>query len=323
MGGRRRVTAGRRGMPVAALAATLVLGIAPPAWATFHLISVREVFPGSGSSPQAQYVELQMYAGGQDHVQGHTLTFYDKSGGSSGSATFGGDVGAGATQSTILAASTAAESQFGVLADVSMPGTSLDPAGGAVCWEALDCVAWGSFKGSVLGPVGSPADPGGIPDGMALQRTIAPGCPTLLEAGDDSNDSATDFFDAAPAPRPNSVPPSERACATQAGGGGAGAGQKGGGAGSGRATCRPQTTIRSGPPRASRKRTATFRFASSRPGSTFLCKLDRQRFKSCRSPYKVRRLKVGAHVFKVKASGPDGTTDRSPATWAFRVLPRH
>jgi hypothetical protein len=306
---------------VAALVA-LALGLAAsPASATFHLVSIREVYPGSVASPQAQYVELQMYASGQNLVGGHTLSFYDAAGSPSGSATFGGDVGGDANQSTLLAASPAAESQFGVLADVAMPGDSLDPSGGAACWESLDCVAWGSFHGSVLSPVGTPADPAGIPDGMALRRTIAPGCPTLLEGSDDSDNSAADFFDAAPAPRPNSVAPSERACVAQGGGAEAGRGPGAGGNDGGNVAGRPQTTIRSGPPRRSHRRRATFRFTSSQAGSSFLCKLDGAAFKSCRSPYVVRGLRPGAHVFRVKAR-VDGLADRTPATWAFRVLPK-
>ncbi|HEX3173541.1 MAG TPA: hypothetical protein VHQ43_04890 [Solirubrobacterales bacterium] len=296
--------------------------VAPPAAeATFHLISVREVFAGSSAAPQAEYVELQMYSGGQDLVGGHTLSFYDGAGASSGSASFGGDVANGANQSTVLAATPAAESLFGVAADTSMPADSLDPSGGAVCWESLDCVAWGSFHGTVLSAVGSPADSGGIPDGLALRRSIAPGCSTLLEAADDSDSSAADFFDAAPAPRPNSVAPSEHVCAAPGKEGGeTGAGGGGGGAGKG-AGGRPQTTIRSGPPHRSRRRTATFRFVSSKPGATFVCKLDGGRFKRCRSPYTLRGLAVGHHVFRVTAR-LGGVADPSPARWAFRVLPR-
>ena len=45
------------------------------------------------------------------------------------------------------------------------------------------------------------------------------------------------------------------------------------------------------------RRKATFRFASSEPGSRFLCKLDKRKFKSCASPktYKQARLRR-AHV---------------------------
>jgi hypothetical protein len=275
---------------------------------------LREIYPGSGASPDAEYVELQMYAPGQELVQGHRLDFFDSAGSSLGSVTFGSSVPRGASQSTIVVATAQAESHFGIVADLAMPADRLAPAGGAVCWEALDCVSWGAFSGSLGSPAGSSADPLGIPDGLALRRTIAPGCPTLLEASDDRNDSASDFADAFPAPRPNSVVPSERACATP--------GPAGGGPGEGSSGVpgdRPRTKLRRRPARKTRDRTPTFGFSSSRPGSSFLCKLDGRRFRRCRSPFTTAPLRPGFHVFRVKARAPGGATDRSPAIWRFTV----
>lgn len=313
MGGRRLVTSA-----LVALAAALAW--APAAQATFHLMKVREVYPGSSASPEAEYVELQMYAAGQNLVAGHSLDFLDTAGVQVGTAGFGADVANGANQSTLVAATPAAESQFGIVADTGMPGGSLDPAGGAVCWEAIDCVSWGSFHGSALSPTGAPADPLGIPDGMALRRTIAPGCPTLLEAGDDSDDSTADFADAFPAPSPNSVAPSEQACDSQeaAKNGDPSPGRGGPAGGAGRAKA-PQTKIRRRPGRVTRDRTPSFRFASNLPRARFLCELDRRRFMTCHSPFTTPRLRPGPHVFRVEARAPSGATDRSPATWRFRV----
>ena len=48
------------GLPL--LAAALLLLTAAPAQATFHLIKVREVYPGTSDD---SYVELQMFAAGQ------------------------------------------------------------------------------------------------------------------------------------------------------------------------------------------------------------------------------------------------------------------
>jgi hypothetical protein len=314
-----RFALGRSGRsPIAVAAASVALALTPaPASATFHLMSIREVYPGSAAAPEAEYVELQMYAAGQNLVHGHSLAFYDAAGAVAGTATFAANVSGDANQSTLVAASPAAESQFGILADTGMPAGSLDPAGGAVCWEAIDCVSWGGFAGSTPSASGSPADPLGIPDGMALRRTIAPGCPTLLEPSDDRDNSAADFLDAFPAPRPNSVPPTERACASEGSGPG---GPQGPGAGGKHSAQRPQTTIRDKPPRATHRRAATFTFASSLPGSSFLCKLDRRRFRRCRSPFTARQLRPGRHVFRVKARAPGGPADRSPAVWRFRVL---
>jgi hypothetical protein len=313
---------GRCLLVMALAAAVASAATAAPAAASFHLISIREVYPGSTAASDAEYVELQMYAAGQNLVQGHTLNFFAASGAPSGSATFAANVPNSANQSTVVAATPTAESQFGLGADTGMPAGALDPAGGAVCWEAIDCVSWGTFAGATPSPAGSPADPLGIPDGMALRRTIEPGCPTLLEASDDSDSSAADFFDALPAPRPNSAPPSEHACASPGLGAGSGGGA-GEGAGAGRGGGngrRPQTRIRRGPPRLSRRRTATFRFVASVPRSTFLCKLDRRPFRPCRSPDSARHLRPGRHVFRVKARAPGGATDRTPALWRFRVI---
>ncbi|MGE5283149.1 MAG: hypothetical protein ACM3N0_12685 [Chloroflexota bacterium] len=291
------------------MCATAPAVVPATAGATFHLVKVREVYPGSVANPQAEYVELQAYSSGQNLVAGHTISLFGPGGAKVGSAEFTADAASASNQMTLLAATPAAESQFGVLADTAMPAGSLDPAGGAVCWEALDCVSWGSFHGSLLSPAGSPADPLGIPDGMALRRRISPGCATLLEASDDSNDSATDFRDVFPAPRPSSAPPTESACSA------------GGGPGGGSTGVRPQTSFRRKPGRVLHGRRAVFRFVSSRPGSTFLCKLDRSRFRRCYSPFVARRLRRGRHVFRVKARASDGLVDRTPATWRFRVAP--
>jgi hypothetical protein len=288
------------------------------AQATFHLMKIREVYPGSSASPEAEYVELQMYASGQNLVAGHTLDFFNAAGAKVATAGFGADVANGASQSTLVAATPAAESQFAIAADTGMPGGSLDPGGGAACWEALDCVSWGSFHGSILSPAGSPADPLGIPDGMALRRMISPGCPTRLEASDDTDDSAADFADSFPAPRPNSVAPSERACASQ-GAAENGYPSQGGADGRGRP---PQTELRRKPGRVTRDRTPTFRFVSNLPRARFLCKLDRRRFSRCRSPFTTPRLRPGPHVFRVKAHAPGGAADRTPATWRFKVVRR-
>lgn len=315
----------RRLLPALAVALAALALAAAPAEATFHLMKIREVYPGSAAGPDAEYVELQMYASGQNLVGGHSIDFLDAAGTQVASASFGANVPNSANQSTLVAATPAAESQFGIAADTGMPGDSINPAGGAICWESLDCVSWGNFHGSALSPTGSPADPLGIPDGMALRRTIAPGCPSLLEGGDDRDDSATDFADVFPAPRPNSTAPSERSCSAQsptetgypAPGSGAGAG---GGSGAGGAAKPPQTRIGRRPPSRTNDRTPTFSFASNRHDARFLCKLDRLHFAGCHSPYTTRRLRPGPHVFRVEAHAPGGATDHSPAVWRFTVV---
>jgi hypothetical protein len=296
---------GRHAASVVVLALLGLASVPASAGASFHLMSIREVYPGSGGAPGAEYVELQMYSAGQNLVKGHSVTFYNAAGGEIGSDPFPQDVPNDQNQRTVLLGTAAAESQFGVTVDAPMTPERLNPAGGAVCFESIDCVSWGAFAGS-LPAAGTPAP--AIPDGMALRRTIAPGCPTLLEAQDDHNDSAADFSIVFPAPRPNSVAPSEQGCAS------AGGGQSAGG--------RPQTRFKRKPAKVTRDRTPTFRFASDEAGSTFQCKLDRKPYRRCRSPFTTKRLALGRHTFRVRARDASGLLDPSAAFYAFKVIAR-
>jgi hypothetical protein len=304
----------RQSLVVLSAAAVALLSSTAPASASFHLIRVREVYPGSASEPAAEYVELQMSSGGQEFVGGHALRTYDASGTLVESNTLASDVPSGANQRTVLLATPEAEAHFGVAADGALsPSGQLLPGGGAVCWESLDCVSWGSFSGSLPSAAGQPAAAGGIPDGMALRRSISQGCGTLLEEGDDTDNSAADFSAVFPDPRPNSAAPAEHGCAQSP--------MPAGNHGNGGA---PQTKLKRKPARRTRDRTPTFRFTSSQRRSRFLCKVDRARFRPCRSPFTTKRLTFGRHVFRVKARAADGATDRSPASWRFTVLrPRH
>jgi hypothetical protein len=250
-----------------------------------------------------------MWSPGQNFVAGHSIKTYGPTGATT---TFPFDVPDGANQSTILVATPAAEAQFGITPDAAMKPSQLDPAAGAVCWaESLDCVSWGAFKGALPGPAGSPATPAGIPDEMALRRTIAPGCATLLEPGDDHDNSAADFAAVFPAPRPNSTPPSERPCGAS-GAGGNGNGGQGRGA--------PQTVLKGKPGHRTSDRTPTFRFKADEAGSSFQCKLDGKPFRRCRSPFTAARLALGPHVFAVRARDESGKLDPSPARCRFRVI---
>jgi hypothetical protein len=293
--------------------------VASPAEATFHEMSIREVYPAGDSS----YVELQMWTSGQDRVGGHHLVAYGPTGSVTDDFKFAANVPNGANQSTIVVADTGYPAAFSAFpaADEADADLNLASAGGAVCWtegSPPDCVAWGNFSGagSLLSPTGSPAAPAGVPAGTALRRSIDAGCPTLLEVSDDRDNSAADFSLVAPAPRPNSVAPSERVCARSGGGGqeqgpgGAGAGQRGA----------PQTTLRRKPAKTTSDRTPTFRFGADESGSSFQCKLDAKPFKTCRSPFTTKQLKLGHHTFKVRARDSSGKLDPSPASYGFKVV---
>jgi hypothetical protein len=81
----------------------------------------------------------------------------------------------------------------------------------------------------------------------------------------------------------------------------------------------PNTQIRGGPPRSTRARSASFRLASSKPGSRFQCKLDRGRWTSCRSPKTYRNLRPGPHVFRARAIDAAGNVDPTPAARSWRI----
>lgn len=83
----------------------------------------------------------------------------------------------------------------------------------------------------------------------------------------------------------------------------------------------PNTRLK-GPKRVEQGRKARFRFKSSEPGSSFLCKLDKKKFKPCSSPRKVRTGKLGTdrrHRFKVVAVDAAGNVDPTPAKRRFKV----
>jgi hypothetical protein len=131
--------------------------------------------------------------------------------------TFSADPASGQDQRTVLIATPDAATEFSVTADQSIANTDvLDGTSGAVCFSStafgqIDCVKWGSYSTALPGPVGNAQD--AIPDGSSIQRSIAPGCSTLLEFTDDTNDSQTDFSPLVlPTPRPNSVTPTETPC---------------------------------------------------------------------------------------------------------------
>jgi hypothetical protein len=152
---------------------------------------------------------------------------------------------------------------------------------------------------------------------MALRRSIAKGCPTLLDppTTEDSDDSATDFAEVEPNPRDNAVAPTEGPCKKSTGEGGSGQGGSNGNA--------PHTVLKRRPPHKTHDRTPTFRFAADERAATFQCKLDGKRYRVCRSPFTTRKLSLGRHVFRVRALDDSGKPDPSPASYAFKVLAAH
>ena len=280
-------TATASALAIGALALT-----ASTASATFHLMKVREVAP-QPSTPNSAYVELQMTAFGQNLVGGHNLVSYNAAGTLLGTVTLPSNVANGDNQRTILIGSpgTPGSPDFVTNLDTYLPTAA---GGGAVCWENIDCVSWGSFSGSLPSPAGNPAP--AIPAGSALVRSITPNCPTLLEDADDTNNSVVDFSLAPPAPRNNSVTPTETPCTNGNG---------------------PDTSITKGPKKKTKKKKAKFEFSSNTPGATFECSVDGKPFEACSSPFKVK-VKKGKHSFAVRAV-LGGVSDTSPAKQNWKV----
>lgn len=203
------------------LASLLVL-IAPAAHASFHLMSIREVYAGSVAKPNSQYVQLQMRSSGQNFVGGHSVEIYDAAGTRIAQFTFSGSVLESGNQAFILVATPDAEAEFGVTADLAMT-PALARRGGRVCFDTVDCFAWGHYTGPANRCGGTSSDnlcitgtpfraTEGLASGRAARRDISAGDPNLLEpnnnivdangaGGDDTGDSARDF-DYAPDPRP-------------------------------------------------------------------------------------------------------------------------
>jgi len=309
-----------------ALAAALLA--VPSAQATFHEMSIREVYPGGADD--ASYVELQMWAPGQNFVKGHHLVAYDSTGNVTDNFAFPSNVANGANQSTVLLADTSYPVVFDEkpAPDASDASLNLSPAGGAVCWvegSPPDCVAWGAFTGPLPAhapplEVGNPASPGGVQPGRALRRSIAKGCATLLDPPptDDSDDSAADFSEVEPSPRDNAVAPVEHPCQSGNGGGGNNPGGRGGqGGASGNP---PQTLLTGRRHRKTRDRTPSFRFAADEGGVRFQCRVDAKPFRACRSPYTTHRLGLGHHRFEVRAVDDSGQRDPTPASYGFEVV---
>jgi CSLREA domain-containing protein len=81
----------------------------------------------------------------------------------------------------------------------------------------------------------------------------------------------------------------------------------------------PKVTITKAPKAKSAGTTAKFKFKSNEAGSKFQCKLDKGKFKNCRSPKTYKKLKAGKHVFKVRAIDKAGNVGK-PAKRKFTVL---
>src|SRR5215218_7025354 len=85
----------------------------------------------------------------------------------------------------------------------------------------------------------------------------------------------------------------------------------------------PSTAIINRPPNLVRIRARSvrlsFRFGSNQADATFLCRVDRSRFRPCPSRFS-RFYGRGRHVLRVKARGATGVLDPTPVVARFRLL---
>jgi hypothetical protein len=87
----------------------------------------------------------------------------------------------------------------------------------------------------------------------------------------------------------------------------------------------PRTRVTMGPGVKTIRRNAIFRFkdiTSDPPGTTFVCKVDRAKWKHCTSPFRAKRLKPGRHVVRIRATDLAGNVEPHPVKRRFRVVPR-
>jgi cysteine-rich repeat protein len=164
-----------------------------------------QVFGGTPAAPNAQYVMLQMWTAGQKFVGGHAITVYDEAGTLADTFTFGSlPLGLlnSASQDTVLIATSEAQALFNVTADLTMTPISTGP-GAKFCWAGTtDCVSVGTYAGPTTG-AGNPFYVSELV-GLAFTRRLdVAGTAGSLDPLDDTNNSASDFILALPAPRNN------------------------------------------------------------------------------------------------------------------------
>jgi hypothetical protein len=191
---------------------------------------------------------------------------------------------------------------------------------------------------------GAPAGIGSATElnGTGIQVVVKAGSTTTFHAtatnssGDTSGCSTTSvtYTQQSTPPPP---PPEEEA--------GGGAGESGGGSGSGSGSggsggtggegssggikiggvvyVTPIVRITVGPASKTHFRRPVFQFvdAAEQPNTRFFCRIDHKAWKKCSSPYRLKRLRFGKHVFAVKGKSAAGQWSR-PVRRRFKVVGR-
>jgi len=178
------------------LTGVAMLATAGSASATFHLIKIRSIFRGPATANA--FVELQMYADGQNLVGSHSIRVCPDAAMPPpllcSAFNLPSNVANGGNQRMILIRDSASmsPSDFPIVG----LGAAIDGvgAGGALCWDTVDCVSWGTFNDDAFLPssAGTPMT-GSLSTSMVRVRSIAANCPTALDEADDTNQSNADF----------------------------------------------------------------------------------------------------------------------------------
>jgi hypothetical protein len=212
------------------------------------------------------------------------------------------------------------------------PGTSTEPAifGTAAAGSAIKLYANSGCSGEPIatGSAEELADPG-------IGVTVSPSSTSQFWATAEAEGFTSLCSDPIAYTQQNSVPPDPPSEPPPSGDSGSG---ESGSSGDGGKTSAPTTVktrdgvpyvapltrITFAPASKTRQRRPVFRFADStgQPGTSFSCKLDKGRWKSCGSPTKTPPLKPGRHVFKVTAVNAVGMAGDRPASRTFKVVPR-
>jgi hypothetical protein len=85
----------------------------------------------------------------------------------------------------------------------------------------------------------------------------------------------------------------------------------------------PLVRITLGPASKTHFRRPVFQFVdgAEQPNTQFFCRIDHKAWKGCSSPYRLKRLKLGKHVFKVKGKSAAGQWGK-PVSRRFKVVGR-
>jgi hypothetical protein len=81
----------------------------------------------------------------------------------------------------------------------------------------------------------------------------------------------------------------------------------------------PQTILLKHPRKKTHLARVKFTFVSNQASAHFECKLDKKPFKSCRSPFKVKKLRHGRHSFQARAVSSAGVADPTPASYRWKI----